>query len=123
MSWQDNVLDAMAQRHQRRGSRGPQPHPEAFRLALMPLHFHADHAFVALIDSAAAQRDINRSSYVRRAIAAMVAHDLDLPIRDVLHHCPAPGPYRRMQYQRGQRDDGTGITLWCSHPHCDGSHL
>lgn len=41
-----------------------------------------------LIQRAAAQRGVATASYIRRAVLAMVAHDLQMPLEEVLEHDP-----------------------------------
>jgi hypothetical protein len=102
----------------RRGARYKSVFPGLTRTHLfMPV------SFFALIEQACQQRDVNRSTYMRRAIALTLAHDLNLPIHDVLSNSPAPGPYRSKQFNRGQSDDGADIESWCPHPGCQGEHL
>lgn len=86
-------------------------------------HLHMDMAFVHLIDLAAKKRDVNRSSYMRRAIALLLAHDLGLPIKDVLWRSPAIGRYGKHQTNKGKRDRAEDIRGWCPHPGCTGKHL
>jgi hypothetical protein len=120
--WQQNIMDAMGKKMERKAN-GPAPYRGAFRHELMPLHIHCAREFVGLIEKAARLRDVNRSSYIRRSIAVLLAHDLNMPITDVLYHSPAIGPHGRHQWRRGERDQGEGINQWCPHPGCDGHHL
>lgn len=120
--WQDVVMAQLGQRHQKK-ARGPAPYPGSFRRDLIPLHFHCAREFIGFIDKAARKRDVNRSSYVRRAIAVAIAHDLGMNIRDLLYHSPAIGAFGKHQYYRGHRDTAEGIEQWCPHPGCEGEHL
>lgn len=99
------------------------PYPSEFSGTLNRLHLHLDLVFIRLLDKACRVRDVNRSSYMRRAIALQIAHDLKMPVLDVLRHSPAQGQYGRHQTERGRRDRGQGIEDWCPHPGCDGKHL
>ncbi|HEU4913073.1 MAG TPA: hypothetical protein VFV76_14380 [Actinomycetes bacterium] len=121
--WQDTVMGKVGERTRKKGSRGPAPYPGAFSHDLTPLHFHCGVQFIRLVDSAARDRGVNRSTWVRRTLAVGIADALVLPVRDVLYHSPAPGPFGGHQFHRGQRDTGEGIEAWCPHPGCDGSHL
>lgn len=106
-----------------RPSRGGATYESEFNGTLNRLHLHLDIVFIRLLDRAARKRDVNRSSYIRRALAVMIAHDLRLPIREVLYHSPAIGRYGQVQTNRGKRDRAQDIEDWCPHPGCDGKHL
>lgn len=96
----------------------------AFSGHLAPIRVHGAPEFVVMMDAAAKRRGVNRSSWIRRTLAVGIAHDLGINIRSVLHWSPAIGPYgKQIQWQRGGRDDGTGIEQWCPHPGCTGDHL
>jgi hypothetical protein len=47
-----------------------------------------------LLDEACYRRGISMAGYARRAIAAMIAHDLGLPLSEVTKHMPYPTEYR-----------------------------
>jgi hypothetical protein len=89
----------------------------------MPLHFHSSVEFIRLLVKAAQLRDVNKSSYSRRAIALLIAHDLGMPIHEVLYETPCIGRWGKIQNSPGERDLGEDIENWCPHPGCDGEHL
>lgn len=124
--WQERVMSGIAENQHpttTRSSYGGACFESEFKGSLSPTRVHLDLAFVGLIDRAARTRDVNRSSYMRRAIAMMIAHDLGMDIRDVLWHSPAIGRHGKHQTNRGKRDRGEGIESWCAHPGCEGKHL
>jgi hypothetical protein len=53
-----------------------------------------DLGFRQLLDEACYRRGISLAGYARRAIAAMVAHDLGIPLAEALKHMPLPTEYR-----------------------------
>lgn len=67
------------------------------------------------LDAAAHKRGITMNGYVRRAIMALLSHDLGLPLEEIGQHMPGAGPY-------GQRnpsginhkgyDDAKGYGPW-----------
>jgi hypothetical protein len=69
--------------------------------------------FIILLRKAAASRGMNNAAYARRAIAAFIAADLQMPFEDVCNTCPTPGQQERAR--RGfvwPRDDGQGYGEW-----------
>lgn len=94
-----------------------------FKSTLNRTHLHLDLAFIRLLDRACQKRDVNRSSYMRRAIAVQIAHDLGMSIQSVLWHSPSVGRYRSHQINKGKRDRAEGIEQWCPHPGCGGKHF
>jgi hypothetical protein len=106
-----------------RPSRGGATYESEFNGTLNRLHLHLDLVFIRLLDRAAKVKDVNRSSYIRRSIAVMIAHDLGLTIQEVLIHSPAIGRYGQHQTNRGRRDRSQDIEHWCPHPGCDGKHF
>jgi hypothetical protein len=121
--WYANVQEALASRRHKKTERGPAVHPGAFRHKMNPLAFNTSNEYMVLLDSAARLRDINRASYVRRALSLLVAHDLGMPIHQVLWETPCIGRWGKVQNRPGERDAGEGIENWCPHPDCDGDHL
>lgn len=113
--WRENVIEAV---------RANAIYKTEFTRDLIPFHMRCSHEFVGLLDSAARVLDYNRSTFARRAIAVQVAKVLGVPVSQVLHHSPAPGPFgTAIQSIRGGRDLGLGIEDFCPHPGCDGKHL
>ena len=53
-----------------------------------------DPPFRELLDEAAMRRGMSMAGYCRRAIAAFVAHDLGLPVKEAGQHMPVPTQYR-----------------------------
>lgn len=122
--WYGSVKAALEQRRVKTGRTGPAVHPGAFRHAMHPLNFATSSEFMVLLDRAAREvRDVNRSSYVRRAVAMLVAHDLGMPVHQVLWETPCVGRWGKIQNSPGERDAGEGIEAWCPHPGCSGGHL
>jgi hypothetical protein len=122
MGWQDKVLaDVRAKDH------GTESMRTAFGRALKPMHLACTVGFVVYVNRAAAAMGVNRSTFVRRAVAVHAAHALGIDVRTILWESPrarAWGEHTLPREQsRGLRDDGTGIENWCPHPGCDGSHL
>lgn len=76
------------------------------------------HEFRGLLKKAAQDRGINMSSYSRRAIAAFIALDLDIPFEDVCATLPkAREPGLKKNFGRefegaGLRDSGEGFGEW-----------
>lgn len=69
--------------------------------------------FIILLRKAAATRGMNVAAYARRAIAAFVAVDLDMPFEEVCNTCPTPGPQKRAGVGFvWPRDDGEGYGNW-----------
>lgn len=73
--------------------------------------FDAMPAYWDLLRQAVKKRGITRVSYLRRAVAAFIAHDLDLPLEQVLTHTPQVIPPRVVPTDP-THDDGTGYGLW-----------
>ena len=70
-------------------------------------------AFTDLVRKAARRRGMNNSAYVRRAVAAFIANDLQIPFEDICQMFPAPGPERYTGYGvNWPRDDGEGYGEW-----------
>lgn len=69
--------------------------------------------FIILLRKAAAIRGMNVAAYARRAIAAFIAVDLEMPFEDVCNTCPTPGPQKRSGVGFvWPRDDGQGYGNW-----------
>lgn len=73
-----------------------------------------DPPFLHLLQAAAEVRGIGLAGYCRRAVAAFIAHDLDMPITDVLKHSAMPPANQTTGGARLRRtqDDGTGYGKW-----------
>ena len=70
-------------------------------------------AFTSLMRKAARRRGMSGAAYSRRAIAAFIAQDLQMPFEDVCNTFPAPKP----EGSTGvgviwPRDDGQGYGNW-----------
>lgn len=88
-----------------------------------PLQVKVSLPFLRLMDEAARRMNVNRSTFIRRSVAVMIARVLDRDVHGILRYCPDPKPWGFNQFPGSAMDDGTGITMWCTHPGCDGSHL
>lgn len=70
--------------------------------------------FAKSLGQAAQARGISRVGYLRRAVAAFIAADLEIPFTQVVSDCPLPSPYtpeRSWSTARGD-DDGRGYGTW-----------
>ena len=119
--WRTNALDRYVDaRHKRGFSTG------RFRRDLHPLQFSCTTAFTAYLTAAAKRLGVNRSTFVRRALAVAMASVLEVDVREILYHSPKArpfGPIREVGKGAGEHDDGDGIETWCPHPRCSGDHL
>lgn len=71
--------------------------------------------FRPLLDEACHRRGISMAGYARRAIAAMIAYDLELPLSEVTKHMPYPTEYRLFGgtgRHMKTADDGQGYGNW-----------
>lgn len=73
--------------------------------------------FLAVIHGCAKARDMNISSYVRRAVAKQVAKDLGVPWERILEMTPFPSSYngsraKRMENGIAVPDTGEGFGDW-----------
>lgn len=120
--WQERVLADHREARRRRGFSGG-----VFRRDLHPLQFACSRDYIAYIAQAALKRGVNRSTYVRRALAVAAAADLGIDVKEILWESPKPrGPQEHIErptVDGGARDLGHGIEDWCTHPGCDGAHL
>lgn len=122
-NWYDKVAENLAARHVKHTNYGPQINPNSFRQHMVVLQFKSTGKWVEMLSRAARQRNVNRSAYSRRAVSILVAHDLGIPLQEVLQETPMLGTYGVVQNKPAARDDGKGIENWCPHPGCDGEHL
>lgn len=122
MGWQEDIVAKVAAK-----PRNHESTTTPFGPALKPLQFAATIPFMRYINGAAQQMGVNRSTYVRRALAVHAANVLGMDVRLILFETPTPlnaGVQRLPKDQRrGLRDLGVGIEEWCPHPGCDGEHL
>lgn len=67
------------------------------------------------LTEAARRRGLSMAGYARRAICAFIAHDLGIPIEDLLKYCAKPTPFRA-EGGHGRHaktnDDGEGYGSW-----------
>lgn len=123
MGWQETVTSRVraTKIRDRESMRTP------FGPDMKPLQFACTIAFMVYVNRAAAKVGVNRSTFVRRAIAIQTAHVLDLPVQVILYESPQPrawgGHPIPAEQAKGMRDLGEGIERWCPHPGCDGGHL
>ena len=85
-----------------------------------PVHWK----FISLVRLAAEVRDISVAGYIRRAVAAFVAHDLEMSFGEILQFSPLPnrfgaGGVGKNALKPGWKmtdpsppDDGTGFGKW-----------
>ena len=69
----------------------------------------------ASCDEACARRNISLTGYLRRAAAAMIAHDLKLPFEEVAQHAARPMPYGKHggTFKKiKSQDDGKDFGYW-----------
>lgn len=119
--WREVVMERYVEARRRSGFSAGR-----FRRDLHPLQFSCTKEYAAFLSAAAQQLDVNRSTFVRRALAVAMAHVLQVDVRDILYHSPKARPYgplRHVGEGAGQHDTGEGIEAWCPHPGCDGAHL
>lgn len=78
------------------------------------LYLFFDDEMRVLLEEAAFRRGISLTGYARRAMAAFIAYDLDLPLPEVLQHHAKPAPYGHGGGGRLVRtqDDGAGMGPW-----------
>lgn len=103
--WRANALARVAER-QSKSSRS------SARNNGMYLFF--DDPFRTLLDEACMRRDISLTGYGRRATASFIAHDLGIPITEVLQHAAMPAGYMAGTGGKVARtiDTGVGKGLW-----------
>lgn len=80
-------------------------------------NFRATERFLPLVLRAASKRGMNRTAYMRRAVAAFIAHDLQIPYETVCDTFPAvDNNMRSERFVDGKgvnrRDDGEGYGSW-----------
>lgn len=79
--------------------------------------FHVYGTFYSTFARAAKRRGMSLSAYARRALAAFISKDLDIPFEDLCHEFPAVEYNQYIsKYENGmvviQRDDGHGYGDW-----------
>jgi hypothetical protein len=67
-----------------------------------------------LLDEACFRRNISLTGYMRRAMVAFIAYDLDMPLEEVAQHGAQPAPYGGNGGGRLKRtqDNGRGMGPW-----------
>ena len=79
------------------------------------MYLFFDDDFRIFLDEAAQRRNISMTGYMRRAVAAMVAHDLGIPYEAVVRHSAQPTTYNQTSARGPQKktfDDGQGHGVW-----------
>lgn len=78
------------------------------------LYLFFDDPLRVLLDEACKRRDISLTGYARRAMVAMIAHDLGMDLADVAQHGAVPAGYGETGGGRLKRthDDGKGRGPW-----------
>lgn len=99
--WLANLSGSLMSESRRRNRRGM----KGRYLEARPPFFH-------LLRIAANKRGIPMASYMRRAVAAFIAHDLDLTEAEILQHTPYPKPAYSVEKFKQRPDDGTGFGPW-----------
>lgn len=90
----------------------------------MKIVFHVFGDFDALFSRAANRRGMSKSAYARRALAAFIAQDLQMPFEDLCYRFPAVVyDQSARKFENGmvvsQRDDGQGYGRWEAMPNED----
>lgn len=101
--WQDRVMEGVR-------NRKPNRYRAKHRHTLDMSYGQRD-----LLAQAAEQRGMVASAYVRRALAAFLAHDLDMDFADVVKEWGYPLPFGHMAgttFVKPSSDDGTGYGKW-----------
>lgn len=121
--WAENVLGKMHHKRHEKKKTGRKPRPNSFARDNHRIHVIVGRSFDLQLRQAAKKRGVSMSAYARRAIAQLIARDLELSVKEVLSRAPAPRPMNSAAFYGGEVDNGEGIEDWCPHPGCDGSHL
>lgn len=103
--WQDRAMDRV--REQQKGTQRKRERSRGMSVPYDPeLH--------KLLITAAQRRDISLVGYCRRAIMAMIAHDLGLPFKEVAQYGAQPVPYGKSgaHFQKRTNDNGMGFGSW-----------
>lgn len=105
-NWMANAMDRVAIRQKR-----TKRHAER-KSGVLAVY---DPPFQNYFDEAAQRRGMSLAGYARRALAAMIAHDLGVPLEEVAKHMPRPTEYRAEggtgRHVRTE-DDGKGFGEW-----------
>lgn len=110
--WQDRVLER-TQYGSRQGA-SKSPYIKAKKRFGNDLHFHAGPKLKALVNLAAEKRGVSRATYFRRALAAFIAHDLDITQEEVLSDGPNANEWGKTggDPRRAPGDDLSGFGPW-----------
>lgn len=78
------------------------------------IYLFFDDPFRVMLDEAAHRRDISLTGYGRRAVGSFIAHDLGLPLEEVLRHTAVPARYGTGTGGSSVRTSDTGADrgLW-----------
>lgn len=79
------------------------------------MYLFMDDEMKVLLDEVAMRRDISMTGYARRAVAAMIAHDLGLPFEAVVKHSAKPTTYKQTNVAGPKSktyDDGKDAGNW-----------
>lgn len=82
------------------------------------LYAQCDPEMLVLTTEAARLRGMTTAAYIRRAVAAFIAHDLEMPFEEVTKYAPMPLPFGKKSADlspgktRRTTDDGTGFGSW-----------
>lgn len=86
--WQERALARVASRHRKTSRSTKRQHG---------IYLFMDDPLKILLDEAAHRRGISMNGYARRAVAAMIAHDLGMEFTDVCQHMALPMNYERVK--------------------------
>lgn len=83
--WQQRLLEA--------ATAGVESNVRSQRGRRAKIYAEADTGFVVALTQAARARNISVTGYIRRSVAAFLAHDLGVPIGDLLAMAPKAYPF------------------------------
>lgn len=105
--WQERVIEGISEP------------PKGKSNKMLSVGANVSWQFKALLSMAAKRRGISIAGYVRRALAAFIATDLEMSLEDVLKEASFPSPYgvANGQWMRddiapGDHDTGEGYGDW-----------
>lgn len=107
--WQDRLTDSVLGRDLVRGTSGK----GVGKREGNHVYINAGLSWKQLVKVAAEKRGASISTYIRRAVAAFIAHDLDITLPDVLEDGPRPCAWGRTgAYRTDPPDTGQDYGPW-----------